>query len=1408
MRRKVLIGIVLTCLILGVIPITTIAQPSPPTEFEGQIEDKDIIPFKTEGRYEIGLHNNLFYSELYVFFDGDYQSTIPKGPTLKYFTVDHEITHVIVAEVSRDKGRAWHRYLSEEDWQEYYIQLKKSEIEDIDPEKEGKQVKGIIEIPFTYNVPDGLEWNAEIIYLDGKKIWYTLDTRDHSNPKVKLTSSTTIKLATHLFENGTHNITVELVDSECGEEFCSFYVVEKSCRDTVSLDFQNTFVVPENWEGKYSEPGIIPDFHPDFGVEELKKNYSSIYNSLINEWKYEDNEILGAEVEFVSAKEIGLKKIFDILNTGSDIKSGCGIYKTARRGVGLAKLASTIGWAILEKGVFIATDEFYKSTQPDEEIYFRYSEAPSGDLAGNKYVVYAMTKLEKDYCNAKIKWTGKFPFFLNEKGEWQFYFGNSYEIEDTKWDPDVDCIESREMTEEGETKTFNLTIKDKVIPNLNDEAMHLDLEIPKGVEISNVRVKGAEDKEAKNVKFYRFNEHPKNKCTLIRTSGEKGETRVAINIPKVYQGSEFEEFVLFDITVEEGGEGQQEPSKIFYGLIPAKVHDGGAVGKSGAWGLYTDSNPITVKQPKHDPDSDADKLYFYEPFELKHSFEITPSTLTVVEKGLEWLRDPDQQKTDGDYVYWTYKGTPNVGITALVTLAFLNQGYDESDPTVRGALNWLVAQANDDGSISRDTRKVYDTSLAILPLVAAQNEAKYGTVKANARNYLISVQNNEGTGYDHSDRFYGGWGYPKDNWADLSNTQFVVMALDASGGLTGGVKGNALTFVTRCQNREESNSEYCSYDDGGFVYRPKSGGTSYGSMTAAGLWGLFLCGVGKNDGRVQDALGWLDERSVSANTPIGNKWVYYYDLGLAKAYLMAEARGCEFEKTNWYEDLYAFLSDKQDKKDGHWHNIEGANSCDVLATAEAILALSVKEVPERISRLSYMVFKLRSAADLHIYDPEGRHVGLNSETGEVEIEIPDATYTESPIEIKVPNLEAGGYKAVLIGTEAGEYELEVIAKTGNKTLAEASYEGWITEGTTQEMITTISSIVGPLDVRIGTLEAVVEAEDSYTEQFSLDAGDELEVDAIDETGVLLRIEAEEDCEGEVKIMYYSENPTIKGFPGEYKYCALEKYVELSLDVDREKIDWPVYLEVHYDKDELPENVDESTLTIYHYLNDTKWRSCNDFEVNPEENYISAELEEDELCYFGMGGLYAPIWERYSMILALMAIVIVLALSYFSVRRFAKSRRVKAMKVPERVPAEVAITIYNFDNSFSLLNEREETAKISDGLDGRLASGEIKEETYNALKSKYKSKIGDINRKIKSDLERAKAYLQRVEDERTKLQRTHEPLNAELQKETGRKKKAEISAKVAEISAEIERVDGIIKTMKEKIGVIEVEVSGE
>jgi hypothetical protein len=84
-----------------------------------------------------------------------------------------------------------------------------------------------------------------------------------------------------------------------------------------------------------------------------------------------------------------------------------------------------------------------------------------------------------------------------------------------------------------------------------------------------------------------------------------------------------------------------------------------------------------------------------------------------------------------------------------------------------------------------------------------------------------------------------------------------------------------------------------------------------------------------------------------------------------------------------------------------------------------------------------------------------------------------------------------------------------------------------------------------------------------------------------------------------------------------------------------------------------------------------------------------------------------------------------------------------------VPVPETVFIYNFNNSFTLLEERKKAVEILKGLDERLEAGEIKEETHNDLRPKYASKLEDITGKIKSELERAIAHLQQIEDERTR-----------------------------------------------------------
>ena len=81
-----------------------------------------------------------------------------------------------------------------------------------------------------------------------------------------------------------------------------------------------------------------------------------------------------------------------------------------------------------------------------------------------------------------------------------------------------------------------------------------------------------------------------------------------------------------------------------------------------------------------------------------------------------------------------------MGITALAALAFLNAGYDESDPDVGNAVNYIVSHRQTDGSIYSSTSyQTYQTSMAILALEATYNSDHDDEIEA-ARNWLINSQ--------------------------------------------------------------------------------------------------------------------------------------------------------------------------------------------------------------------------------------------------------------------------------------------------------------------------------------------------------------------------------------------------------------------------------------------------------------------------------------------------------------------------------------------------------------------------------------------------------------------------------------------------------------------------------------------
>ena len=466
-----------------------------------------------------------------------------------------------------------------------------------------------------------------------------------------------------------------------------------------------------------------------------------------------------------------------------------------------------------------------------------------------------------------------------------------------------------------------------------------------------------------------------------------------------------------------------------------------------------------------------------------------PFGLLTVEKGLHWLRT--QQNPDGSW-------RNSVAITSMTALAFLNAGYTEDDPTVNKAIQYILDNKNADRSFGRETYDTaseynltnrsadrsfsgtYETSTAVWALIATHNP-DYNDEIADAKDWLINAQYDEGEGIDSTNPYYGGWSYGLEpSWADLSNTQFALMALDAANlPKSSDVWAKAITYISRCQNRPASNDQNWahddtkpSYNDGGFIYCPEWGFApefgdtgSYGSITAAGIWSFRLCGVDVSDGRVQAGLNWLannEDCSFDDNPghPYGQEhcFLYYYYMSLAKALVMC------FEDDLICDDWYAALSIKLidlQHDDRYWINTaasHGQEDIPEIATDFAILALQTKQPPAADLWMSVI---LASNATLTVYDPQGRYARLG------DITIPGATFEidgDGRQIVNLTELEAGKYRVELKGTADGDYSLTIEGYRDEEKTSSETFESTIKEGEYQKSDVLVTSMVGALTI--------------------------------------------------------------------------------------------------------------------------------------------------------------------------------------------------------------------------------------------------------------------------------------------------------------------------------------------------------
>lgn len=443
---------------------------------------------------------------------------------------------------------------------------------------------------------------------------------------------------------------------------------------------------------------------------------------------------------------------------------------------------------------------------------------------------------------------------------------------------------------------------------------------------------------------------------------------------------------------------------------------------------------------------------------------------TPSEMGFEYLRS--RQKSNGSW-------SDNPAITAFAVLAMLNAGIDQSDSDVAAGLQYILNQQNADGSVFTDpNRYTYYTSIAMLPLIATGSFdpiTGYGDQITRMRNWLIRSQWDENSSVgivQPSDPWYGGFGYGNSSRPDLSNTQFALMGvwladwgLTLNAGSTDATYTKALFFLDRCRDPVDGGSSYTPGHPSGFIH----------TMTAASVWSYTLCGESPTDPRVALGLRWLGDRySLTNNDGWGYEYDYYYKLTLAKALVMT--RTLDLAGHGWYTELVQLLGTEQ-LPDGSWPDTGGSWGTEKARvernTAWAILAGEIRVLPANADLQTAII--LASHADLHVYDPQDRHVGTNYVTNGLDLEIPGATFqwVDGNQVVNLSHMEAGSYRVELLGTSNGSFELTVNGIQNGRALPAHTWEGDITDDERLGTHVTAAAMVGPLTLLYEPLVVIV-----------------------------------------------------------------------------------------------------------------------------------------------------------------------------------------------------------------------------------------------------------------------------------------------------------------------------------------------
>jgi squalene-hopene/tetraprenyl-beta-curcumene cyclase len=339
----------------------------------------------------------------------------------------------------------------------------------------------------------------------------------------------------------------------------------------------------------------------------------------------------------------------------------------------------------------------------------------------------------------------------------------------------------------------------------------------------------------------------------------------------------------------------------------------------------------------------------------------------AIARGNAWLKD--QQKPEG---FWDDEGLPAFTALAL-NAAVRDPNLDRSQPLpdyIERGYSWLTDQQKEDGGIYNRGLAVYNTATSVTSLMALDRN-EFEPVVVRARRHLISHQWDVGAIGENDDPNDGGIGYgSSDTHTDLSNTYLALEAIalskrvidDAAHGDQPELNWEAaVTFLSRCQNLEETNDQEWASNDpnnrGGFIYTPgesKAGEEelpdgrvalrSYGSMSYAGLLSFIYAQLTPDDPRVVAVKEWIGRNfTLEENPGMGAQGLFYYYQTIAKALTAANIDKLELadgRKVDWRKELANKLLTVQ-REDGSWGNDNGRwmESNPILVTSYTVLAL-------------------------------------------------------------------------------------------------------------------------------------------------------------------------------------------------------------------------------------------------------------------------------------------------------------------------------------------------------------------------------------------------------------------------------------------------------------------------------------